>query len=105
MVARALAAHGIAYVAIESDHGLAAALRADGVANAWGDATRLEVLRAARPDKARLIVLAMPDAAGCRMVMERARAANPEIGAAARAHDDADAEFLTREAGVGLAAR
>ena len=70
-----------------------------------GDATRLEVLRAARPDKARLIVLAMPDAASCRMVMEMARAANPEIVAAARAHDDADSEFLTREAGVGLAAR
>jgi CPA2 family monovalent cation:H+ antiporter-2 len=101
-VARAMSAHGIAYVAIEADHALAEALRAEKVSVVWGDATRAEVLRAARPDTAHLIILAMPDAASCRRVLEMALAANPRIIAAARAHDEEEAEFLRREAGVGL---
>jgi CPA2 family monovalent cation:H+ antiporter-2 len=77
-------------------------LRAAGVPVVWGDATRIEVLKAARPDKARMIVLAMPDAAGCRRVLDMARVANPAIVAAARAHDEEEAAFLEREEGVGL---
>jgi len=102
MVARALAAHGIPHVAIETDHRLAQALRAQGVPVVWGDATRPEVLKAARPESARLIVLAMPDAASCRRVMQMVRAANPAIVAAARAHDEEQAAFLSREEGIGL---
>ena len=44
---------------------------------------------AARPEAARLVVLALPDAAESRRVLELLRAANPGIQAAARAHDDA----------------
>ena len=87
---------------IETDHQAAEALRAAGVPVVWGDATRPEVLKAARPEAARLIVLGMPDASGCRRVMEMARAANPAIIAAARAHDEEEAAFLEREQGVGL---
>jgi CPA2 family monovalent cation:H+ antiporter-2 len=47
-------------------------------------------------------VLGLPDAAGCRRVLDLARAANPAIIAAARAHDEAEAAFLEREEGVGL---
>ena len=44
----------------------------------------------------------MPEAAGCRRVLDLARAANPGIMAAARAHDDEEAAFLEREQGMGL---
>ena len=94
--------HGQPYVVIESDHGVVEALRAEGVPVVWGDATRIEVLKAARPETARLIVLGMPDAAGCRAVMNLARTMNPAIIAAARAHDDEEAAFLEREEGVGM---
>lgn len=102
IVAQALHRHGRSYVVIEADHAAAAALRATGTPVVWGDATRPEVLLAARPETARMIVLAMPEAAGCRRVLDIARAANPAIIAAARAHDDEEAAFLEREQGMGL---
>jgi len=68
----------------------------------WGDAARPEVLAAARPEAARLIVVALPDAYGCRRVLELARAANPDLAAAARAHDDEAAALLSQIEGVGL---
>ena len=42
------------------------------------------------------------EAAGCRRVLDIARAANPAIIAAARAHDEEEAAFLEREQGMGL---
>ncbi|MBR0674341.1 cation:proton antiporter [Neoroseomonas soli] len=102
IVAAALRRHGQPYVVIEADHGVVEALRMEGVPVVWGDATRVEVLKAARPETARLIVLGMPDAAGCRDVLALARVANPAIIAAARAHDEEEAAYLERETGVGL---
>ncbi|MBP0464028.1 cation:proton antiporter [Roseomonas sp. PWR1] len=102
VVATALRRHGQPYVVVEADHGVAEALRAEGVPVVWGDAARPEVLKAARPESARLIVLAMPDAAGCRRVLEMACRANPGIIAAARAHDEEEASFLEREQAIGL---
>lgn len=102
VVAAALRRHGQPYVVLEADHGVAAALRAEGVPVVWGDATRAEVLKAARPEAARMIVLAMPDAAGSRQVLDMARAANPTLIAAARAHDEAEAAYLSQEQGMGL---
>jgi CPA2 family monovalent cation:H+ antiporter-2 len=102
VVAAALRRHGQPYVVIEADHQVAETLRSEGVPVVWGDATRVEVLKAAGPETARLIVLGLPDAAGCRRVLELARAANPGIIAAARAHDEDEAAFLEREEGVGL---
>jgi len=102
VVAQALAEHGIPHVAIEADHGVAMDLRARGVPVVWGDAAQPEVLKAARPETASLIILAMPDAFGCRRVLAMARAANPAIAATARAHNDEEASFLGRLDGVGL---
>ncbi len=102
VVAEALRRNGQAFVVIETDHRIAEALRTAGVPVVWGDASRTEVLHAARPEAARLIVLGLPDAGGCRRVLDLARAANPAIIAAARAHDEEEAAFLEREQGMGL---
>ncbi len=102
VVGAALRRHGQPYVVVEADHVIAETLRAQGIPTVWGDATRSEVLAAARPASARLIVLGMPDAAGCRSVLDLARAANPGIIAAARAHDEEEAAFLEAEQGMGL---
>lgn len=102
VVARGLAAHGVPVVAIEADHARAQALRQEGLPVVWGDAAQAEVLAAARPESASLIVLALPDAFGCRRVLELARAAHPGLAAAVRAHDEEEAALLERIEGVGL---
>ncbi|UPY35199.1 cation:proton antiporter [Sediminicoccus sp. KRV36] len=102
VVAQALVEHGIPFIAIEADHALAETLRQEGIAVIWGDAAQPEVLKAAHPEAARLIVLAMPDAFGCRRVLELARAANPNLAAAVRAHTEEEAALLGKLDGVGL---
>jgi monovalent cation:H+ antiporter-2, CPA2 family len=86
---------------VESDRNIAERLAREGIPAVWGDSTRPEVLMAARPDTARLLVLALPDAGEARQVLEIIRAANPKIQAAARAHDDSESAYLAG-AGVGL---
>ncbi len=102
VVAQGLAAHGVPIVAVEADHIRAEALRREGIPVVWGDASHPEVLAAARPESASLIVLALPDAFGCRRVLELARAANPGLAAAIRAHDEEEARLLEQIDGVGL---
>lgn len=102
LVAAALARHEAAFVVIEADHVAAERLRAAGLRVVWGDASRPEVLRAARPESAALLVLALPDAFTARRVAELALAANPGLAVAARAHDEAEATMLQAQAATGL---
>ena len=103
VVAEALRCHGLAVVVVEADRLAAERAKARGLDTIWGDASRAEVLRAARPETARLAVLALPDAAAARRVLQMVRAANPDVLAAVRAHDDADMALLQAEDCVGLA--
>jgi CPA2 family monovalent cation:H+ antiporter-2 len=103
VVAAALMRHGLDIVVIEADRRVAERARSLGVPVIWGDAARPEVLEAARPEAARLVVLALPDAAEARRVLQQIRAVNPDIQAAARAHDDADMVQLQGAGGVALA--
>lgn len=103
VVAEALRRHGLPIVVLEADRLAAERAMAAGIPTIWGDAGRAEVLAAAHPEAARLVVLALPDAAESQRVLALVRLANPGILAAARAHDDADMALLTGRAGVGLA--
>lgn len=102
VVAEALRRHDLPLVVLEADRLSAERAVAAGTPVIWGDAGRPEVLQAARPEAARLVVLALPDAAEAKRVLALIRAANPGIAAAARAHDDTDMELLGGEGGVGL---
>jgi CPA2 family monovalent cation:H+ antiporter-2 len=101
-VASALRAHGLSYVVVEFDRKLTEKLRAEGTRVVFGDATREEVLAAAHPRSARLIVVALPDAFQARQVIALARKFNPEIETVVRTHSEAEALYLA-ESGVGLA--
>lgn len=101
-IASALQAHGLSYVVIESDRKLAEKLRAEGTRVVYGDATHEEVLAAALPQSARLIVVALPDAFQARRVIVLARKLNPAIETVVRTHSEAEALYLA-ESGVGLA--
>jgi len=102
-VAAALEQHGLSYVVVEADRRLAETLRAEEVQAIYGDATREEVLAAAFPQNARLLVVALPDAFQARQVIALARKLNGEIETVVRTHTDAEAAYLDKEAHVGLA--
>lgn len=101
-VAGALQAHGLAYVVVEFDRKLAEKLRREGTRVIYGDATHEEVLAAALPQTARLIVVALPDAFQTRQVIALARKLNPAIETVVRTHSETEALYLA-ESGVGLA--
>lgn len=84
-VAKALAGCGARVVVIDHDLQAVEALRRDGVATIYGDASYRAVLAAAHPERARAMVVALPDLAGARVVMQGAQAANPSLMVLARA--------------------
>jgi CPA2 family monovalent cation:H+ antiporter-2 len=102
-VANALRHHGLNYVVVEANRRLAEALRASGTTVIYGDATREEVLAAAQPQQARLIVIALPDAFQARRVLEIAQKLHPGIDTVVRTHSDEEAIYLAEKVGVGLA--
>ena len=67
----------------------------------YGDAAWPEVLDAARPAKARLLVIAVPEKASARRILAEARRINPEIELVVRTHSTEEANWL-RDNGVGL---
>jgi len=87
-VARVLRAAGIPLVVIELNHASLSDLAAEGVPVVWGDVTREEVLRAARIEIAKILVLAVPDQSSVRLSVERARRLNPSLSVIARAARD-----------------
>lgn len=76
---------GVPYVVVDFDHESITDCLAGGSPSIWGDATREPTLEAAGIDHARLLFLTIPDEATMRMVIEKARARNPNIDVVARA--------------------
>ena len=93
-VVRELHQHGIPYVVIEASREVTERIRAEGYRVIYGDATRLEVLRAAHLDSARLVIVAAPDAYQARSMLARAHQLNPGIEVLVRTHSDSERQFL-----------
>ena len=93
-VADELALHGIPYVIIEQSRETTEALRARGLPVIYGDATRPEVLAHAHLDRARLMVVAAPDAFQSRAILTLAREIRPGLEVLLRTHSDAERAFL-----------
>ncbi|HKX07692.1 MAG TPA: cation:proton antiporter [Stellaceae bacterium] len=101
VIAASLRRQGIPYVVIEQNLRFAEQLRRDGIPVVYGDAAWPEVLDAARPTKARLLVIAVPEHAAARRILAEARRANPEIELIVRTHSAEEAAWL-KQRGVGL---
>jgi monovalent cation:H+ antiporter-2, CPA2 family len=86
--------HGIPYVVVEASREVAARMREQGYSIIQGDATRLEVLRSAHLDRARLVIVAAPDAYQARVMLARAHQLNPGVEVLARTHSDDERQFL-----------
>ena len=93
-VADELALHDIPYVIIEQSRERAEALRARGLPVIYGDATRPEVLADAHLERARLVVVAAPDAYQARAILAVAQRLNPDVKVVLRTHSDQERAFL-----------
>jgi K+:H+ antiporter len=101
VIAASLRQQGIPYVVIEQNLRFAERLRREGIPVVYGDAAWPEVLDAARPAKARLLVIAVPEQAAVRRILAEARRVNPKIELIVRTHSAEEANWLRRR-GVGL---
>ncbi len=78
-VAKVLTSNGIPYLAIEANHLTVRSERKKGISIIFGDACRQEILEHAHIHKARIMVVAISDAAATRRVVSQARSLNGNI--------------------------
>lgn len=72
------------------------ALRAAGVPALYGNAAQSELLQAAAIDRARWLLVAIPEVFEAGQVIENALELNPGLQVVARAHSDAEIEHLEK---------
>jgi CPA2 family monovalent cation:H+ antiporter-2 len=93
-IGEALAAAGLKTVIAEANRELVERLRAAGCHAVAGDASEPAVLIQAHVARARVLVIAAPDAPRARRMIDLARKLNPKIRVLARTHSDEEAELL-----------
>ncbi|MCC6670433.1 MAG: cation:proton antiporter [Planctomycetes bacterium] len=95
-----LQARGIQHVVVELDREMVESLRARGAVALYGDCASPIILDRAEIQRARALVLTVPDAVASRLAAEHARAVNPTIQLLVRVHSQGQAQDLARYAGV-----
>ena len=96
LVAQTLAEMGQAYLVVEERPAIAEQLREGGVEVILGNAAQPAMLEAANVAGARFLISAIPNPFESGNLIERARAANPDLDIIARAHSDAEVEYLSK---------
>ena len=99
-IAADLAAQGLHFVVVEQNREMVEALRREGVPAVAGDAGEAAVLIQAHIARAAMLVVATPDTARVRAMLETARILNPAVRTALRSHSASEAELLRRELAV-----
>ena len=96
-IGEALLARGVPFVVAEQNREIVERLREGGVPAVSGDATEPAVLIQAHIARARMLVVATPDAFAARAILALARTINPRVESVVRTHSDEEAELLRRE--------
>ncbi len=91
---KVLVRSGLPVLVIDIDHVRIQELRARGVPCLYGDSSNIEVLRHARLELARVMVVALPDPLACQMAMANAKQINPKLDVIARAQRSQDVAGL-----------
>ncbi len=94
LVGQSLKEAGLPFLVIEDADKIVEKLEADQIETVVGNAAKAEVFNAANPTAARRLILAIPNAFEAGQATQRAKAANPNIVVIARAHSDAEVEYL-----------
>ena len=82
------------YTVIERDPDIVRQLRRRGVSCVYGDASHVELLKAAGADRAALVIVALPVIHEASLTLRRLRVLNEKIPLLARAHGFREAEDL-----------
>jgi CPA2 family monovalent cation:H+ antiporter-2 len=101
-VGEVLKAQGLPFVVVDENRRRVEELRNQGVTAIYGDATAAGVLEAAGSERARLLIVAIPQKFQKRRIIELARKSNPQIDTAVRTHRASELAYLKGE-GVGIA--
>jgi CPA2 family monovalent cation:H+ antiporter-2 len=93
----ALRERGVTVVVAEQNREVVERLRAEGWLAVSGDAVDPAVLIQAHVARARALVIATPDAARARTMLDIARRLNPKIHTVVRTHSDEESELMREE--------
>jgi len=93
-LARVLAERGVPVVVIDGEDDKVARARAAGQPTVRGNAANERVLREALPERAKIALLAIPNALEAGEIIARLRAINPGLTIVARAHSDTEVRHL-----------
>jgi CPA2 family monovalent cation:H+ antiporter-2 len=96
-IAEALAARGVPVVVAEQNRETVEQLRERGILAVSGDASDPAVLIQAHIARARMLVIAAPDAISARKMIEIARTLKPDMETVVRSHSDEETETLLKE--------
>jgi len=96
-IGQALAERSLPFVVIEQNRELVEKLREEGVQAIAGDASDATELARAGLGRARMLVIAIPDAFQARQMIEAARMLNPAVETVVRTHSEEEAELLRSE--------
>ncbi len=96
-IGQALTERGLPFVVVEQNRELVERLREQGLQAVAGDASDPAELAQAGIARARMLVIAIPDAFQARQMIESARAQNPGIETVVRTHSEEEAELLRKE--------
>jgi CPA2 family monovalent cation:H+ antiporter-2 len=94
LIGPALERRGFRYVVITLQRDEVDRLRQHGVPAIFGDAANREVLRMAQVERARLVVVAIPEPNETRLIVEGVEALHPGIDIIVRTHSDTEAAHL-----------
>jgi monovalent cation:H+ antiporter-2, CPA2 family len=96
-IGEALTEHGVSFVVVEENREIVETLRERGVPAVSGDASEPAALIQAHIARARMLVVATPDAVAARRMIEIARMLNPRVDTVVRTHSEDEAALLQRE--------
>jgi CPA2 family monovalent cation:H+ antiporter-2 len=94
LVGERLREKGWPLLVIEDAVDIAEQLHENGIAVIFGNAAEDPVLSAANLIRAKILIVAIPNGFEAGQIVEQARAANPELEIIARAHFDAEVDYL-----------
>jgi monovalent cation:H+ antiporter-2, CPA2 family len=96
-IGEALTQNGVSFVVAEENREIVKQLRENGIPAVSGDAADPAVLIQAHIQRARMLVIAIPDTVDVRRMIEIARTVNPHIETVVRTHSEEEAGLLQKE--------
>jgi CPA2 family monovalent cation:H+ antiporter-2 len=90
VIGQALDRHGFQYVVLEQNRQIVEELRHRGVTALWGDASNLALLERLHLDRARILLLAIPDPPVTHQIIEYAHRVAPDLDVIVRTHSEGE---------------